>query len=263
MGVGVMKRRKKGRRPKFDDQLKRIIKTPKEIALLKKSAKISDSCIKVIERELRKPDITEKQLARAIDRQIKKQGAQNAFKTIVVSGKRAVYIHGKPTKARLRGLGYTDFGAKYKGYRTDVTVPFVKGDIGKEQQHILDTTLLAYKRMMKSIKIGQPCWELHDKFEKFLCARKYKVRHGLGHGIGLDIHELPALIKPKPGKKLGPRNKKRWQRMKRLRFEPNMVFTIEPGIYVKGVGGCRLENDVLLTRRGPQALTHSRVIKVL
>ena len=250
------------RRPKFDDQLKRIIKTPKEIALLKKSAKISDSCIRVIERELKRPDITEKQLARAINRQIRKRGAQLAFPTIVTSGKRAVYIHGKPTKARLRGLGYTDFGAKYKGYRTDITVPFVKGKIGKKQQRILDTTLLAYRRMMKSIKVGQPCWELHDKFEKFLRQRGYKVRHGLGHGIGKDIHELPALIKPKRGKKLGPRKKKRWQRIKQLRFEPNMVFTIEPGVYVKGVGGCRLENDVLLTERGPRTLTHSRVIKI-
>ena len=249
------------KKPKFDDQLKRIIKTPKEIALLKKSARITDSCIKIIERELKKPNITERQLARAIDRQIKKQGAQNAFPTIVVSGKRAVYIHGKPTDARLRGLGYADFGAKYKGYRTDMTVPFVKGYIGKKEQKILDTTLLAYKEMVNSIKIGEPCWKLHDKFEKFIRERGYKVRHGLGHGIGKDIHELPSIIKPKRGKKLGPRKKKTWQRIKQLRFEPNMVFTIEPGIYVKGVGGCRFENDILLTKRGPQALTHSRVVK--
>jgi Xaa-Pro aminopeptidase len=250
------------KRPKFDDQLKRIIKTPEEIRLLKKSAKITDSCIPVIRHELKKDGITEKQLARAIDRKIKKQGAQLAFPTIVTSGKRAVYIHGKPTNARLCGLGYTDFGAKYKGYRTDITVPFVKGDIGKKQQRILDTTLLAYKMSIRSIRLGTPCWKLHDKFEKFLRQRKYKVRHGLGHGIGRDIHELPAMIKPRRGKKLGPRKKKKWQRMKQLRFKPGMVFTIEPGIYVKGVGGCRLENDVLLTTRGSQVLTHSRVIKV-
>lgn len=255
-----MKRRRV--RPKFDDQLKRVIKTPKEIALLKKSARISDSCIRVIERELRKPNITEKQLARAIERNIRKQGSQLAFPTIVVSGKRAVYIHAKPTKARIRGLGYADFGAKYKGYRTDVTVPFVKGKIGKEQQRILDTTLSAYKTSIKSIRLGEPCWKLHDKFERFLRQRGYKVRHGLGHGIGKDIHELPSLIKPRRGKKLGPRKRKTWRRIKVLRFEPGMVFTIEPGVYVKGVGGCRFENDLLLTTRGPQALTHSRLIKV-
>ncbi len=247
---------------KFDKQLERIIKTPEEIRLLKKSAKITDSCIKVIEHRLKKSDITEKQLARAIDRNIKKQSAQLAFPTIVVSGRRGVYIHGKPTSAKIRGLGYADFGAKYKGYRTDITVPFVKGEIGKEEQRILNTTLQAYELIIKSIKVGAHCWKLHEKFEKFMHARGYKVRHSLGHGIGLDIHELPTIGKPKRGKKFGPRKRKKWQRIKQLRFEPGMVFTIEPGVYVKGVGGCRFENDVLMTRHGPQMLTHSKLVKI-
>jgi len=250
------------RKSKFDKQLERIIKTPAEIRLLKKSAKITDSCIKVIERELKRPGITEKQLARAIDRNIRKQGAQPAFKTIVTCGKRSMYIHAKPTNKGIRGLGYTDFGAKYKRYRTDITVPFVKGKISKEEQRILNTTLQAYDAAIKSIKRGGLCWKLHDKFEKLLRARGYKVQHSLGHGIGLDIHELPTIGKPKRGKKLGPRKKKKWQRIKQLRFEPGMVFTIEPGVYVKGVGGCRFENDVLMTKRGPQLLTHSKVVKI-
>lgn len=250
------------RKSKFDKQLERIIKTPEEIKLLKRSAKISDSCIKIIERELKRTNITEKQLARAIEKNIRNQHAKLAFPTVVVCGKRAVYIHGKPTKKRIRGLGYADFGAKYKKYRTDITVPFVKGEISKKEKRILDTTLVAYKKMIKSIKLNEQCWKLQDKLEKFLRKHGYKVRHGLGHGIGLDIHELPSIAKPKRGKKLGPRKKKRWQRIKRLRFEPGMVFTIEPGVYVKGVGGCRFENDVVMTKRGPQVLTHSKLIKI-
>lgn len=260
-----MKRKKpKLKKPRFDEQLKRIIKTSKEIRLLKKSAKITDSCIPLIKRELRRPKITEKQLATAINRQIKKQGAQLAFPTIVVSGKRVVYVHAKPTNARICGLGYADFGAKYKGYHTDITVPFVKGKIDKKQQRILETTLHAYKITIKSIKLGEPCWKLHEKFEHFLRERKYNVRHGLGHGIGLDIHELPSIIRPKfkRSKKIGPIKKKRWQRIKRLTFAPGMVFTIEPGVYVKGVGGCRFENDVLMTKGGPRVLTHSKLIKI-
>ena len=257
------KKKQRKRKPKFDEMLKRIIKTPKEIRLLKKSAKISDSCIKVIERELRRPHITEKHLARSIERHIKKQGGQSAFTPIVVSGKRAVYIHAKPTNARIRGLGYVDCGAKYRGYCTDITVPFVIGRIDKKQQKILDTALQAYKLMVKSIKPGQPCWKLQEKFEKFLRARKYKLKHSLGHGIGMDVHELPSITKPRRRKKkMGSRKKKQWQRLKRLRFEAGMVFTIEPGIYVKGVGGCRMENDVLMTKRGPQVLTHSKLLKV-
>lgn len=247
---------------KFDKQLERIIKTPEEIKLLKKSAKITDSCIKIIEHELKKEGITEKQLARAIDRNIRKQRAQLSFPTIVACGKRSRYIHARPTSKRIRGLGYADFGSKYKGYHTDITVPFVKGPIGKEQQRILNTTLRAYKTMVRSIKLGAHCWKLHEKFEKFLGAHGYKVRHSLGHGIGSDIHELPTIGKPKHGKKLGPRRRKKWKRIRQLRFEPGMVFTIEPGVYVKGVGGCRLENDVLMTRRGPQMLTHSRLVKI-
>ncbi len=252
----------KRKKSKLDKQLERIIKTPKEIKLLKKSAKISDSCIKVIERALKRPNITEKQLARAINRNIKKQGAQLAFPTIVTCGKRSVYIHAKPTNKRICGLGYADFGAKYKKYRTDITVPFVKGKIGKEEQRILDTTLQAYKLMIKSIKLGMRCWKLHNKLEKFLRARGYKVRHSLGHGIGLDIHELPTIGKPKRGKKYGPRKRKKWLRLKKLRFEPGMVFTIEPGIYVRGVGGCRFENDVRMTKHGAQVITHSKMIKI-
>lgn len=248
----------------FDKKLKRMIKTPKEIKLIKKSAKISDSCIKLIGRELKKPDITEKQLARAIDRNIRRQNAKPAFPTIVACGKRGVYIHAKPTNKKIRGLGYTDFGARYKGYSTDITVPFVKGKIGKEEQKILDTTLLAYKTIIKSIKPDAYCWKLQDKFEKFLHTRRYKARHFLGHGIGLDIHGLPTIGKPKSkrGKKLGLRKKKKWEHIKKLRFRPGMVFTIEPGIYVKGIGGCRIENDVLMTKRGPKVFTHSKLIKV-
>jgi Xaa-Pro aminopeptidase len=251
---------------RFDAQLKRMIKTPAEIRIIRKSARITDSCIKVIERGLNRPGITEKQLARAIDKNIRGQKAKLAFPTIVACGKRSVHVHAKPTDKEIRGLGYADFGAKYKGYCTDITVPFVKGRIDKDEQRLLDTTLLAYKTAVKSIKPGTYCWKLHDMLERFLRARGYKVRHGLGHGVGLDIHELPAIAKPrrklKHGKKRGPRKKKIWERLKQLRFQPGMVFTIEPGIYVRGVGGCRMENDVLMTKHGPKVITHSRLIKV-
>lgn len=246
----------------FDKKIKRMIKTPKEIELIKKSAKISDSCIKVIECELKKPNIRENQLARAIDKNIRKQKAKLAFPTIVTCGKRSVYIHAKPTNKKIRGLGYADFGTKYKSYCTDITVPFVKGKIGKDEQKILITTLLAYKTIIKSIKLYEPCWKLQDEFEKFLRTRGYKAKHSLGHGIGLSVHELPPIGKPKRSKKLGPRKKKRWKRIKQLRFQPGMVFTIEPGVYVKGVVGCRIENDVIMTKRGSKVLTHSKLVKV-
>lgn len=238
-----------------------MFKTKKEIVLLKKSAKITDSCIKLMEKEL-KNDITEKQLALAINRNIRKQGAKLAFPTFVACGKRAVYIHANPTNKKIRGLGYADFGAKYKGYHTDITVPFVKGEIGKKEQRILDTTILAYNRLVKSVRTGMYCWKLQEKFEKILKSRGYSVRHSLGHGIGLDIHELPSITMPRKGKKMTPKKRKIWEKMKGIKFDQNMVFTIEPGIYVKGVGGCRIENDFLLTNNGISRITNSRLLKV-
>jgi Xaa-Pro aminopeptidase len=255
----------KGRKNKtssFKEQLLRMVKTPWEIAIIRKSANISDTCVGVIERELRKDgDVTEKQLAAAIDRNIKRQGAQLAFPTIAISGKRAIYIHGKPTNARLRGLGYVDCGAKYMGFCTDITVPFVKGDIGEKQKRILDTTIEGFDTLKKAPKAGMLCWKAQEKFEQYLKRKGYAVRHSLGHGIGLEIHELPSITKPRKGKKMRPSRRKLWEKFKSLRFEENQVFTIEPGVYVQGVGGCRYENDFLMTKSGPRQITHSRLVR--
>jgi Xaa-Pro aminopeptidase len=111
-----------------------------------------------------------------------------------------------------------------------------------------------------------PCWKMQDRFDAFLRKRGYETMHSLGHGIGLDIHELPSLSKLRRSKlrKLGPRKRKRalerWRIIKQLRFEPGMVFTIEPGVYMKGVGGCRYENDFIMTARGLKQITHSKPI---
>jgi Xaa-Pro aminopeptidase len=263
--MAIPKRAKSSVRKKkssFEEQLLRMVKTPREIDVIKKSAKITDSCVDVIEKELRRRSVTEKQLAATIDRNIRRQGAELAFPTIAVSGKRAVFIHGKPTNAKIRGMGYVDCGAKYRGYCTDITVPFVKGDMGEKQRRILGTTIRAYREMVKVPRLGMLCWEAQERFEKFIRKNKYAVRHSLGHGIGLDIHELPSITKPRKGRKMRPARRRLWEKLRMIRFEKDQVFTIEPGIYVKGIGGCRYENDFLMTKRGPVALTHSRLIQV-
>jgi len=255
------------KRPDIHKQLARMIKTPKEIALLKKSARITDSCIAVLKRELKKENVTERQVARAIDRNIRRQRAQLAFPTIVSCGKRAVLVHRKPSRRIVRGLGYADFGAKWKGYCTDITVPFVKGRIGAKERRILDAAVRAHAMLTKSVRIGMPCWKLQGKFTRFMRSRGYAVRHSLGHGIGLDIHEMPSITMPRRRrKKLSParrkRSRERWGIVRRLRFEPGMVFTIEPGVYVEGVGGCRYENDFVLSRRGLGAITHAKPLAI-
>jgi Xaa-Pro aminopeptidase len=239
-----------------------MIKTKNEIKLLKKSAQITNSCIKTIENSL-KENITEKELRRRVDRKIRSQRASLAFQTLVACGKRSSIIHPKPyaTCKRIRGIGYIDFGARYKGYRTDITVPFIKGKINKKERKIIETTIMAYHIAVSSIKLNQPCWVLFQKVNSYLKKNGFQMSHGLGHGLGLNIHEYPSIIMPRKKKLIGKR-KRRWEKIKKMLFQKNMIFTIEPGIYVKGVGGCRIENDILLTAKGPVILTNSKLIEV-
>ncbi|MEM5766295.1 MAG: Xaa-Pro peptidase family protein [Candidatus Aenigmatarchaeota archaeon] len=242
-----------------------IIKTKKEIKLLERSAKISNSCLPLIKTLLKKEKVTEKDIAKAIRRKIYSQGASLAFRTLVACGKRAAKIHPKPaaTNKIISGLGYIDFGASFKGYKTDVTVPFVKGKISKEEEKMIKVVEKAYDLALKSIKVGLPCFQLFEKVDNFLRRQGFTMQHSLGHGVGLKIHELPTIGIPKDKlKKLIKKNKNSLEKLKSIRFKEEMVFTIEPAIYLKGVGGCRLENDILLTRNGPRPLTHARLIRI-
>lgn len=239
-----------------------MIKTSKEIKLLKKSAKISDSCIKIIENSL-KEDITERELSRRIGRHIRSRGASLSFQTLVACGKRSAMIHPIPhaTNKKIFGIGYVDFGASYKGYKTDITVPFTKGRISKKEMKILKAVMKAYKISIDSIRLGNPCWKSFENVNNFLKDNGFEMKHGLGHGLGKRVHEYPAIVMPRKKRLIG-RRKRRWEKIKKMTFQKNMIFTIEPGVYVKGVGGCRIENDILLTNKGPILLTHSKLIKV-
>jgi len=239
-----------------------MIKNPKEIELIKKATEISDSCLPLIEKSLQE-NITEKELRRRINRKTRSQNATLSFQTLVACGKRSAMIHAKPhaTDKVIHGLGYIDFGACYKGYRSDVTVPFIKGEIGGREKRIVETTLKAYYVAINSIKVGMPCWKLFEKVDNFLRKKGFRMSHSLGHGIGKGIHELPHIGKPSK-KHLTKKRKKRWERLKKIKFQEGMAFTIEPAVYVKGLGGCRMENDVLITRKGLKALTHAKLIEV-
>lgn len=239
-----------------------MIKSRREIEILIKSAKISDFCLSLIEKSL-KENITEKELARRINRRIRSQGASLSFQTLVASGKRSFKIHPRPysSKKIISGIGYADFGACYKGYKSDITVPFIKGKIGKKEKKIVETTLKAYGIAISSIRIGQPCWKLFEKINNFAKKNKFELNHGLGHGIGLKVHEYPFITMPGK-KKLNRKRKRRWEIVKKINFQPGMVFTIEPGIYARNVGGCRIENDFLLTKKGLKVLTHSKLIRI-
>lgn len=238
-----------------------MIKTAREIALIRKSAEISNSCIPIIKKSL-KGGVTERELARRIWRKIHGQGAGLAFRTLVASGKRSAMIHAKPaaTDEKISGIGYVDFGASYRGYKTDVTVPFIKGKVGRRERRIVRTVAGAYALALKVWKIGMPCWKLHERVDDYIISRGFGMGHSVGHGLGLRIHERPIISKPR--KKLRGRKLERWNKIKKVTFQPGMVFTIEPGAYVRNVGGSRLENSFLVVGERLKSLTKSKLIEV-
>ncbi len=237
-----------------------MVKTGKEIRLFKKAASISNSCIKVIKKSL-KGNITERELARRVRKEIKRNGATLSFQTLVGSGDRSGMVHTKPhvTDRRISGLGYIDFGARYKGYCSDVTVPFVKGKLSPQQKKIVKLVLDAYKLSVRSVKVGMPCWQLHHIADRYLRKRGYKMAHALGHGLGKKVHSHPLIVVP--SRPLRGKRKRRWERIKKITFKPGMVFTIEPGVYTKKFG-CRIENDFLLQKNRLVRLTDAELLIV-
>lgn len=239
-----------------------MIKTEKEIRLLEKSAAISNSCIPLIEKSLKEKNITERELARRIRKKINSQGATLSFQTLVGSGRRSSMIHTKPnvTDRTIGGVGYIDYGASYRGCKTDVTVPFTKGKINKGERRIVNLVLRAYQIGVESVKAGEYCWKPYENVDRFLKKNGFRMKHFIGHGVGRRIHELPMIGKPR--KKLRGKKRKRWEKLKKMVFQPGMAFTIEPAIYTKHFG-CRIENSfIMLKSKRIKSLTKSRLIEV-
>ncbi len=236
----------------------RMIKTKKEIELIKKSCKIANHGIKIIQGNL-STRTTEKELALLLQQELIRRGADElAFPIIVTSGQRSAYIHPEPSytdKKIQKGLGLVDFGARYQGYCSDVTVPFSLGRLNEKQKKIFQVTQEAYEKSVDVLEIGIPTWEVYEVANKILEKNNFEFKHSLGHGLGLDVHDSPNLL-PKPKTQ---ENLKNWEEIK---LQEGIVFTIEPGVYVPERGGCRLENDVLMTKRGPKVLTKSKFIEL-
>ena len=236
----------------------RSIKKLKEVERIEKACEITNHGIKFIEKNLTE-HITDKELGLILEQELIRKGADElSFPTILTSGKRSAFVHPYPSflgKKLQRSLGLVDFGVRYKGYCSDVTVPFVLGKISEKCKKIVQTVRDAYETAIQNLKIGIPTWKVHKSVEGLINKNGFEFKHELGHGLGLELHDLPSIShKPKDKDKL-----KYW---KEIRLEENMVFTIEPGVYVPDIGGCRLENDVLMTKKGPKILTNSRLIMV-
>ncbi len=209
----------------------RSIKNEFEIKYIRQALKIAEKSfteLKII------PGKSEKEIAAELEYLMKKNLADDiSFPTIVASGKNSALPHYQPGNVKIKknDIVLIDFGAVYKGYHSDTTRVVFTGTINKKIYKIYKVVSEALKLGINLIKINKNASEIDSEINKFIIKNGYRdgLIHSIGHGVGLDIHEFPVLNRNKPYK-----------------LENNMVFTIEPGIYIEGLGGIRLENMVYL-----------------
>jgi Xaa-Pro aminopeptidase len=223
-------------------QALRLHKSAEEVRLIGDAAFLHVAALSEVE-EIIKPGTSEKQLALAIEMALRKLGAEEkAFDIIVASGVRGALPHGIASDKILNEgeLVTVDFGCRLEGYHSDETVTMAIGAVSRELRAIFDIVLEAHDRALEAIVPGLPLSELDRVARNHIQSGGYGeyFGHGLGHGVGLQIHEAPTI---------SPRSK--------ATAEVGMVFTVEPGIYVPGVGGVRIEDMVLVTAEGHEVLT--------
>jgi len=220
----------------------RLHKSPVEVRMIGAAADLHVAALAEVE-ELIRPGYREKDVALALEFALRKLGAEEkAFDIIVASGLRGAMPHGVASDKLLADgeLVTIDFGCRLAGYHSDETITLALGEVTDKLRMIFDVVLEAHDRALSAVSSGIALAELDRIARDHIrnCGYGDYFGHGLGHGVGLEIHEAPTL---------SPRGK--------AIAEEGMVFTIEPGIYLPGVGGVRIEDMVLVTATGFQTLT--------
>ena len=230
----------------------RTTKDAEEIAVIEKAASVTNMVIDLLEKKVRSGRIkTEADAAIFIETESRKRGCDGtAFATLAAGQDRSFNIHAFPewTNAPFggQGLSILDFGLRLGGYNTDVTLTFVR-DPSHQQQKMVNLVEKAAAVAEEAINQRNDTLFIASLVDECFSKSKKRLTHALGHGIGLDVHEYPV-IKSSYGVT--------WD------LEPGMFFSIEPGLYDPIHGGCRLENDYLITETGYQILTGARIIRL-
>jgi len=222
----------------------RLIKSPAEIKILKEAAEIADAAYKHILTYI-KPGLKEIDVANELEFFMRKNGAvSSSFDIIVASGYRSALPHGVASEKEIEKGDFVtlDFGAYYKGYCSDITRTFAVGEPSDELKKIYSIVLEAQLRGMSGIKPGLTGKQADALTRDYIKEQGYGeyFGHSTGHGLGMEVHEGPALSFKSD-----------------TVLEQGMVVTVEPGIYVAGLGGVRIEDDTVITEKGNESLTHS------
>lgn len=221
----------------------RIIKTPDEISKMSAAQNISEETFEYILQNIKR-GMTEREVALIMDTKMKQLGAEDiSFDTIVLNGKNTSLPHGVPGKTEMSdGFVLMDFGAVVDGYHSDMTRTFYIGTPSEEEKSAYDTVLNAQLKALENIRTGMTCKELDAVARNYIDEQGYKgaFGHSLGHGVGMEIHESPYVSFRKD-----------------TILEEGMVITIEPGIYLPGKFGIRIEDMVVLNNKSYVNFTNS------
>lgn len=223
----------------------RCIKTPEELKKMQAAQDITDKAFSHL-LSIIKPDMTEIDVAAELEYIMRKLGADGpAFDTIAVSGKASSVPHGTPRNVKLeKGFLTMDFGAKFDGYLSDMTRTIVIGKADEDIKKLYNTVLTAQVKALEFLRAGVDAGEadkvardIIDSYPEF----KGTFGHSLGHSIGLFVHEAPGLSKKSFG----------------IKLLEGQVTSVEPGIYLFGKYGCRIEDMVAIEKDGIHNFTHS------
>lgn len=220
----------------------RAVKDGSELKDLRRAIHIADQAVEGWARSL-SPGMTERQAAVELEYKLARLGSEGpAFGTIVAAGERGALPHAQPSDRTINSgeMLVVDCGATYHGYHSDITRTLWIGEPAPRMQEIYGIVQDSQKAALNAIRPGISCGEVDEAHRRVFREHgleKYSLR-GLGHGVGLEIHELPRVVMDSKETLL-----------------PGMVFTVEPGLYLPGIGGVRIEDIVYVTEEGCEILT--------
>ena len=219
----------------------RMIKDNDEISKVQKACEITDNCFSYLQSYI-KPGMTEKQIANEIENYYKEYADGLSFETIVASGENSSKPHAVPTdrKIQTQDIITIDMGCKVDGYCSDMTRTIFVGNVPDYVKNVYDLVLKKQQQVIEDMKDGESTRQLTTMVENDFRLEGYDLIHALGHGVGMEIHEAPYI-----------------NHRSDTQLKENMIVTDEPGIYIPGKFGVRIEDTIQITKFGCISLTKS------